>query len=104
AHDARRTSHLARRTTHQERRTPHQERRTSRLSQNPPGAIPCRRAHDAAAWVGGGSTHPEIPNRRLVLRPARNRPREEQLLERQLALEDVSLGQPELALDVERRQ
>src|SRR5262245_58408688 len=50
------------------------------------------------------SAHPEVPNRRLVLRPARNRPREEQLLERQLALEDVALGQPELALDVERRQ
>ena len=31
-------------------------------------------------------------------------PQEEQLLERQLALEDVALGQPELALEVERRQ
>ena len=38
------------------------------------------------------------------LRPARRRPQEEQLLERQLAVEDVALGQPELALEVERRQ
>ena len=30
-------------------------------------------------------------------------PVEEQLLQRQLALEDVALGQPEVALDVERR-
>ena len=37
-------------------------------------------------------------------RVARDRPVEEQLLERQLALEDVALGQPDGPLDVERRQ
>ena len=31
-------------------------------------------------------------------------PQEEELLERQLALEDVALGEAEVALDVERRQ
>ncbi len=43
-------------------------------------------------------------DRRLVARPAGRRTQEEQLLERQLALEDVPFRQPELALDVERRQ
>ena len=43
-------------------------------------------------------------DRRRVLRPSRHRPQEEQLLERQLALKDVAFGEPEVALDVERRQ
>ena len=37
-------------------------------------------------------------------RPAGHRPVDEQLLERQLALEDVALGETHGALDVERRQ
>ena len=37
------------------------------------------------------------------LRPSRNRPQEQQLLERQLALKDVAFAQPPLALEVERR-
>src|SRR6266849_4818906 len=59
------------------------------------------RAHDAAAGMRGGSAHPEIPDRRLILRPARRRTQEKELLERQLALENVALRQPELTLDVE---
>ena len=43
-------------------------------------------------------------HRRLVLRPAGRGAQEEQLLERQLALEDVAFRQAEVALDVERRQ
>src|SRR5215213_3113465 len=50
------------------------------------------------------SAHPQVLDRRLVLRPARYRAREEELLERQLALEDVALGQPEVAFEVEWRQ
>src|SRR5439155_19927866 len=62
------------------------------------------RAHDAAAWMRRRAAHPELPNRRLVLSPAGNRAREEQLLERQLALKDVAFRQAELALEIERRQ
>ena len=54
--------------------------------------------------MGRGSAHVEVADRRAVLRPARGGAEEEQLLERQLALEDVAFGQPELALEVERRQ
>ena len=50
------------------------------------------------------AAHVEAADRRAVLRPARRRPQEEELLERELALEDVALRQPEHALDVERRQ
>ena len=66
--------------------------------------VPPGRAHDAAAGMRRRSAHVEVAHRRLVLRPARRRPQEEQLLERQLALEDVAFGQAEVALDVERRQ
>ncbi len=38
------------------------------------------------------------------LRPAGRGTEEEQLLERQLALEDVAFGEPPLALEVEGRQ
>ena len=43
-----------------------------------------------------------LPNRRAVLRPSGNRPQEQQLLERQLALKDVALAQPPFALEIER--
>src|SRR5215469_2131573 len=60
------------------------------------------RAHDAAAWVGGRSAHVEILNRRPILRPSRNRPQEEELLQRKLTLEDVAFAQSPLALQIER--
>ena len=62
------------------------------------------RAHDAAAGMRRRSAHPQVAHRRRVLRPPGHRAREEQLFERQLALEDIALGQPEVALEVERRQ
>ena len=61
------------------------------------------RAHDAAAGMRGRAAHVEAVDRRLVLRPAGHGPQEEELLERQLALEDVALGETPLALEVERR-
>ena len=64
---------------------------------------PAVRAHDAAARVRRRAAQPEVADRRPEARVAGHRPVEEQLLERQLALEDVALGQPDRALDVERR-
>src|SRR5207249_5535497 len=73
-------------------------------SQDSERSIPPRRPHDSATRMRGGSAHPQIPNRRVVLRPARDRPREEQLLQRQLALKDVALCQSEIALEIQRRE
>src|SRR4051794_1708893 len=50
------------------------------------------------------AAHPQVPERRRVLRPPGRGAQEEQLLERQLALEDVALGETEIALEIERRQ
>src|SRR5689334_5306501 len=61
-------------------------------------------AHDPAARVRRGAAHVEAADGRAVLRPPGSGAEEEELLERQLALEDVALGQAELALDVERRE
>ncbi|HEU4572510.1 MAG TPA: hypothetical protein VFR93_07465, partial [Candidatus Limnocylindrales bacterium] len=64
---------------------------------------PAVRTHDPAARVGRRAGQPEVADRRPEARPARHRPREEQLLERKLALEDVALRQAGRALDVEGR-
>ena len=63
------------------------------LLQDPHRRVPARRAHDAAAGMRRRAAHVEVANRRPVLRPARRRAQEEQLLERQLALKDVAFGQ-----------
>ena len=60
-------------------------------------------AHDPAARVGRRAAQPEVADRRPEARLAGHRPVEEELLERQLALEDVALGQARRPLDVERR-
>ena len=67
-------------------------------SRQPPG-----RAHDAAAGMRGRSAHVEVLDRRAELRPSRHRPQEEELLQRELALEDVAFAQSELAFQIERR-
>ena len=50
------------------------------------------------------SAHPQVPDRGRVVGPTRNGPEEEQLFQRELALKDVAFGEPELALEIERRQ
>ena len=65
---------------------------------------PARRAHDAAAGVRARAALVQPADRRAVLRPARRRPQEEELVQRQLALEDVALGEAGDALDVGRRE
>ena len=62
------------------------------------------RSHDSAAGMRSRSAHVEALHRRSVLRPTGRRAEEEQLLERQLTLEDVALGKAEGPFDVERRQ
>src|ERR1043166_817314 len=72
--------------------------------QNLQRRVAARSAHDAAAGVGGRAAHVEVSNRRAVLRPAGRGAEEEELFEREFALEDVALGETELAFEVERRQ
>src|SRR5581483_10028079 len=50
--------------------------------------------------MGARAAQVEPPDRRAILRIPRNRAVEEQLVERQLALEDVALRETHLALDV----
>src|SRR6188768_878944 len=61
-----------------------------------------RRAHDAAAGVGGRTAHPQVAHRGLVPGPAGHRPVEEQLLQGEFAGEDVALTQARDVLDVLR--
>ena len=49
-----------------------------------------------------GAALPVALHRRAVLRPRGRRAQEEQLVQRELALEDVALGEPGDALDVRR--
>src|SRR6185436_8624476 len=61
-------------------------------------------AHDAAAGVRRRAAQVEVADRRFVLRPPGSGTEEEELLQRQLSLEDVALRETEGPLDVERRQ
>src|SRR5262245_24554654 len=60
-------------------------------------------AHDPATGVGRRAAQPQVADGGLESGVAGHRTVEEELLERQLALEDVALGQARRALDVERR-
>src|ERR671919_621737 len=57
-------------------------------------------AHDSAAGMRADPALEEAGKRRAVLSPRRHRPKEEHLLERKLALEDVAFGKADDALDV----
>src|SRR6185369_12388492 len=59
-------------------------------------------AHDPAAGMGRRAAQPEVPDRGSEASPAGDWPAEEELLKRELALEDVALGQARRPLDVER--
>src|SRR3954470_21927929 len=74
------------------------------LLQYPQRRVPAWRSHDAAAGVCRRAAHVEPLHRRLVLRPAGRGAEEEELLQRQLSLEDVAFRQAEVPLDVEGRQ
>src|SRR6185312_3423431 len=70
------------------------------IFQNFQGRQPSRCAHDAAARMGGGSAHIKVLDRCTKLGIAGNRSQEEKLLQRELALEDVSFAQAELAFQI----
>src|SRR6185437_8189507 len=74
------------------------------IFQNFQGRQPSRCAHDAAARMGGGSAHIKVLDRCTKLGIAGNRSQEEKLLQRELALKDVSFAEPEFSLQIKRRQ
>src|SRR5215469_14101556 len=50
------------------------------------------------------ATHIEVVDRRAVICPTGNGPQEEKLFKRKLPLKDISLGEAEFTLQVERRK
>src|SRR5215204_463890 len=76
----------------------------SNILQHLEGSISSRRAHDSATGMRRRTAHVKVFDRRAILRPARCGSQEEELLERQFALENVSLRQSKLAFEIERRQ
>src|SRR5689334_159737 len=62
------------------------------------------RAGDAAAGMGAGAAVIEGFQWPAIIGMAEHRPRREKLIERQRAVEDIATHEPELALEVERRQ
>src|SRR5690606_9545824 len=66
---------------------------TLQVAQNLGGGVAAGRAHHPAARMGGGAAHVEAGYRAAVLGVAGHRPVEEQLVEGELALEDVALRQ-----------
>ncbi len=60
------------------------------------------RAHDAAAGMCGGTAHIEVVDRRAVVGPPGHGAEEEKLFEGELALKDITLGETEFALEIER--
>ena len=61
-------------------------------------------AGDAAAGMRTRAAHVETLQRTAIVAVAEDRPRREQLVERERAVEDVAADQAELALEIERRQ
>src|SRR3972149_6425727 len=70
------------------------------IAQHLPRAVVPWRARDAAPGVGAGAAEVQPPDRRAVVRAAEQRPRGKELIERERAVENISRGQPEFALEI----
>src|SRR5262245_19076926 len=68
------------------------------------GGVAAAGSHHAAARVRARAAQVEAFDRRAVARPAGNRSQEEDLVRRDLAVEDVPAGEPEALLEVEGRE
>src|SRR6267142_5111264 len=68
--------------------------------ENLAGGISAGGPHDAAPGMRSGAAQVEAAHRRAVVRVARRRAQEEELLRGHLAVEDVPLGQAEDLLQV----
>src|SRR5262245_9689179 len=77
--------------------------RTAEVHEDLARGVRARRGHHAAARVRAGAAHVEAPHRAAVLRVAREGAVEQELVHRQLALEDVALGEADFGLQLPRR-
>ena len=77
---------------------------STNVRHEPQCGVSAWRPHDAATGVGRRAAEIEPLDWRAIVRPAWRRSQEKQLFERELSLKDVAFGEPELALEVERRQ
>ena len=74
------------------------------ISQDGARGIMARRAGDAAAGMGAGTAVIKPLQRPAIVGMAEHRPRREQLIERQRAVENVAAEQSEISFQIERRQ
>src|SRR4029077_3793786 len=73
------------------------------IAQDGARGIGARSAHHTASRMSAGAAHVDAAHRRAVLRVPGYRAVEEQLIERELALKNVSLSKTDLVLDVPGR-
>src|SRR5258708_2311779 len=76
----------------------------AQVSENLARRVVARRAGHPAARVRPRAAQEQAVDRSRIPRPAGYRPHVEQLVEPDVAVEDVALGQPVRALQVQRRQ
>src|SRR5687768_8810389 len=75
----------------------------AQIEQNFARCIGARGRHYAAARVRAGAAHIKAADRPAILRVTGERPVEQQLIQRELALENVALGEPHFVLELTRR-
>src|SRR5690348_4570192 len=74
------------------------------IFQNFQSRQPSRSTHNAATRMCGRAAHIKVSYGRPELRVTRNGTQEEKLLQRELALKDVSFAEPEFSLQIKRRE
>src|SRR5262245_46411539 len=75
---------------------------TLEITQDLSGGVASGQPRDAAAWMRPGPAQVKIWNRHAVIGVAQHRPRAEQLVEAELAMEDVAVDEAEATLQIER--
>src|ERR1700753_1790737 len=76
--------------------------RPPQVAQYHAGGIEPGGSHHPSSGVCTGTAHIHAFHRRSILRITRNRSIEQQLIKSELALKDITLGQPHLILDIPR--
>ena len=76
---------------------------SSQFAQDGMRRVVSGRAGDAASRVGAGTAEPEIRDGRPVVCPARQRSHEEHLFQRDVAVEDIALGNAKGFFEINRR-
>src|SRR3990167_9169951 len=78
--------------------------RASEIACNHTSCVDARSPCEAGAGMRSRAAQKKTADRRAVLTEPQERPHGEELIERELAMENLAAGQPPAALEVERRQ